>query len=103
MKIIWPKLAEDSLISIYNYYRQVAGISIAKKIRSEILASTRQLREHPNSGQIEEVLEQLREGHRYLVKNHHKIIYKPIMDGILITDVFDTRQDPIKMNNPKRI
>ncbi len=44
----------------------------------------------------------MNEGHRYLVDGNYKIIYKKISEGILITDVFDTRQDPKKINNPKR-
>jgi hypothetical protein len=43
----------------------------------------------------------LYEGHRYLVKGNYKIIYKEIQEGLLITDVFDSRQDPIKINNKK--
>lgn len=101
MKVIWSNLAEDSLISIYKYYREVAGIKIARKIKIEIFEATRLLIKHPDSGQIEEVLNPLDEGHRYLVKRHHKIIYKRVEEGILITDIFDTRQDPIKINNPK--
>jgi len=102
MKILWSNLAENSLISIYKYYREVAGISIARKIRSEILVATNQLKRFPDSGQEEDLLKKLEEGHRYLVKGHHKIIYRPVEEGILITDVFDTRQNPIKMNNPER-
>ncbi len=102
MKILWSNLAENSLISIYKYYKEVAGIIVARKIRSEILTTTKQLLIFPDSGQEEELLKQLDEGHRYLVKGHHKIIYKPVNEGILITDVFDTRQNPIKMNNPER-
>jgi len=45
---------------------------------------------------------QLEEEHRYLVNNNYKIIYKKVEEGVLITNVFDTRQDPIKINNPKR-
>ena len=45
---------------------------------------------------------QLDEGHRYLVSNNYKIVYKNVIEGVLITDVFDTRQDPIKINNPNR-
>jgi hypothetical protein len=33
---------------------------------------------------------------------NYKIIYKEISEGVLITDVFDTRQDPIKINDEKR-
>jgi hypothetical protein len=45
---------------------------------------------------------ELGEGHRYLIESNYKIIYKEVPEGILITDVFDTRQDPTKINNPKR-
>ena len=102
MKLLWSNLAENSLISIYKYYGEVAGISVARKIRSEILIATKQLIKFPESGQEEELLKQLEEGHRYLVKGHHKVIYKLVDEGILITDVFDTRQNPIKMNIPER-
>ena len=47
-------------------------------------------------------LEELNEGHRYLVKGNYKIIYKEIPEGMLITDVFDTRQDPININDENR-
>jgi len=47
-------------------------------------------------------LRRLNQGHRYLVRGNYKIIYKEIPDGILITDVFDTRQDPVKINKPGR-
>ncbi|MDP2112668.1 MAG: type II toxin-antitoxin system RelE/ParE family toxin [Bacteroidota bacterium] len=102
MKVIWSSFAEHTLADIYNYYRDVADIIVAKRIKSEILAATKLLIKHSNSGQVEELLKQLEEGHRYLVIGHHKIIYKHVEEGILITDVFDTRQNPIKINNPER-
>lgn len=102
MNILWSNLAEDSLVAIYTYYREVAGVHIARMIKNEILAASKQLIKHPQSGQVEDLLKQLDEGHRYLVVRNHKIIYKQINEGILITDVFDTRQDPIKIIRPKR-
>jgi hypothetical protein len=33
----------------------------------------------------------------YLVEGNYKIIYKRVKEGALITDVFDTRQNPSKM------
>jgi toxin ParE1/3/4 len=102
MKILWSDFSIEMLKEIYVYYKQVANPSIAKKIKSEILTATRQLKEHPTSGQIELNLQNLNEGHRYLVKGNYKIIYKEISEGLLITDVFDTRQDPIKINENKR-
>jgi len=48
----------------------------------------------------------LGEEHRYLVEGNYKIIYKRVKEGVLITDVFDARQDPRKIqrrsNKPSR-
>ncbi len=43
-------------------------------------------------------LTSLGENHRYLVIRNYKVIYRPIKEGLLITDIFDTRQDPKKIN-----
>lgn len=102
MKIIWSDFASGILTEVFHYHEEMAGKNIAKKINSRIFNSTKQLIKHPNSGQIEESLEQLGEGHRYLVSGNYKVIYKKVKEGILITDVFDTRQDPDKMNDPER-
>lgn len=102
MKIIWSDFASETLKDIYNYYKEVANENIAIKIKKSVFTSTRQLIKHPNSGQLEENLKKLNEGHRYLVAGNYKIIYKYVREGILITDVFDSRQDPKKINIPKR-
>jgi toxin ParE1/3/4 len=102
MKVIWSDFASETLKDIYNYYKEVASESVARKIKENIFIATRQLINHPESGQLEETLIQLEEGHRYLVNNNYKIVYKKVKEGVLITDVFDTHQDPIKINNPKR-
>lgn len=57
---------------------------------------------NPLAGQIESTLEQIGEGHRYIIEGNYKIIYKKVREGILITDVFDTRQDPKKISDPRR-
>ena len=102
MKIIWSDFATCTLLEIYQYYKLNASPTVARKIKSEILVTTKQLIKHPYSGQIEFNLEKLKEGHRYLVQGNYKIIYNEVKEGILITDVFDTRQDPIKINDEKR-
>lgn len=102
MKIIWSDFASETLSEIYQYYKEKASPTIAQKIKAEIFTATRQLKKHPSSGQIEINLEEINEGHRYLVKGNYKIIYKKIPEGMLITDVFDTRQDPININDENR-
>jgi len=102
MKVIWSEFAISSLYDIYEYYKEEANENVAKKIKSRIFTATRQLKQHPDSGQIEINLLSLNEGYKYLVEGNYKIIYKKITEGILITDVFDTRQDPIKMTDIKK-
>ena len=97
MKIIWTDFAANSLFEIFKYYKEVASENVAQKIKFRIFNATRQLIKHPLSGQIETNLQQLSEEHRYIIAGNYKIIYKRVKQGILITDVFDTRQDPIKI------
>lgn len=103
MKILWTEFAEWNLKEIYSYHIHVANSQIAIKIKHNILSATEQLKNHPLSGQLEEPLLKLNEKHRYLVCNNYKIIYKEVIEGILITDVFDTRLNPCKMNNDRII
>ena len=102
MKILWSKFAAKELKEIFDYYKEIAGFPIANRLHEKIFNSTRQLKTQPKSGQIEPSLTRLNEGHRYLVQGNYKIIYKEVEEGILITDIFDSRQNPSKVNNPER-
>lgn len=97
MKVYWTKFALNSLSEIYRYYRENVSVDIASNIRDSVIASTRQLEKHSLSGEIEELLLDLSESHRHLVRGNYKIIYKIKDRKIYITDVFDTRQDPNKV------
>jgi toxin ParE1/3/4 len=97
MKILWTNFASESLFEIYSYYKEAASENVAKRIKFKIFNATRQLTKHPLSGQLETNLLKLGEEHRYLIEGNYKIIYKRVKEGILITDVFDTRQNPIKI------
>jgi plasmid stabilization system protein ParE len=97
MKVFWTKFALNSLADIYKYYKENVSLIIAFNIRESVLTCTRQLEKHPLSGAKEEILEELEEGHRFLVRGNYKIIYKILDKKVYITDVFDTRQDPEKI------
>lgn len=103
MKVIWTNLAIEALKEIYPYHKLVAGHRVARNIKSGIFSATKKLTDQPKLGPIETSLEKLNEGHRYLVNENYKIIYTVVKEGILVTDLFDTRQDPDKMNDPERI
>jgi len=102
MKVIWSDFASETLRDIYVYYKETAGKNIANRIKDTIFSSTKQLVKYPNSGQIEDNLTILGEDHRYLVEGNYKIVYKPVKEGLLVTDIFDTRQDPKKINVTSR-
>lgn len=70
---------------------------MAQKIKNDILFCPEILKTHPKTGQEEETLKFLEEGHRYLLDGNYKIIYKLKGNIAHITDVFDSRQDPLKL------
>lgn len=102
MKIIWTDFAIENLKNIFDYYTINKNKKLAHEIRTQILKSTKQLKNHPESGQIEFNLKKLNQNHRYLVSGNYKIIYRIIENQIVINDVFDTRQNPDKMNDEDR-
>ncbi len=102
MKIIWTDFAIDNLKDIFDYYSNKASKKVAHKIRKQILDSTKQLMSNPESGQIELNLEKLNQNHRYIVCENYKVIYKIDNNNIIINDIFDGRQNPIKMNDDNR-
>jgi toxin ParE1/3/4 len=70
-----------------------------RSIRKSIFDKADSLKDNPEMGQVEEYLEHLEEGHRRVIESHYKIIYLIAEDSIIVTDIFDTRQDPDKMKS----
>ena len=75
----------------------VASDKVANKIRKSVFDATRPLIKDPLIGAIEENLQDLKQGHRYLVVGNYKIIYRVVKTNIYVTDIFDCRQNPQKM------
>lgn len=98
MEVVWSEFSQIALKDIFDYYKKNASKSVAIKIKNQILHSTKHLIDNPEIGQIEVLLEEINEKHRHIVTGNFKVIYKIIGNHILITDVFDARQNPIKMN-----
>ena len=101
MQIIWTDFATENLKIIFDFYTIKASKKVAHKIRKEILNTTKQLIMHPTSGQKELLLEKLGRDYRYLLSGNYKIIYKVENTQIIISDVFDARQNPSKMISTK--
>jgi plasmid stabilization system protein ParE len=100
MRILWSDLAKAQLREIYRYYKEVAGVKVARSIKNKIIKKSYLLIRQPALGQLEDnpLVANLR--YRYLVEGNYKIVYK-IFDEkkeILISTVFDTRQNPTKLS-----
>ena len=101
-KIVWTDFAIKNLKNIFDYYSTQSDKKVAQKITRQILKSSKQLQHNPDSDPTESNLMELRKNHRYLVSGHYKLIYRIMDSQIIINDVFDTRQNPSKMNDEKR-
>ena len=103
LKLYWTDFSQKELKSIYSYYREKAGKRIASKIIDGIYYETCKLQKQPKIGQIEELLINRKQEFRHLIFKNYKIIYwiNEEEERIEINDVFDTRQNPIKLERTK--
>lgn len=99
MRVVWSDLAKANVKEIYAYYKEVASTKVAKSIKNKIINKTRSLAKHPEMGQGEDNPLVVDKGYRYLVEGNFKIVYRVFKKDkvILISTVFDTRQNPTKL------
>ncbi len=97
MKLIITDPAKQRLKDISDFYREMGYAKKGRAIEVSILKAAKLIPSHPRIGRIEEHLKVLNEGHRSLIQGNYKIIYKIYDETIMITDIFDCRQDPRKM------
>lgn len=100
LKIYWTDFSKSELHLIFDYYKENASSRIAKKLVLEITQAVIKLQKQPDIGQREELLLDRKEEFRYLVFKNYKLIYwiNFAEKRIEITDIFDTRQNPIKIS-----
>ena len=94
MNIEWTLEAKNDLKKIFKFYTQHFSKGLARKTIINIFNEVGILELGTKLGQEEELLKQLKQGHRYLISGHNKIIYKVENNTAFITHVFDTRQNP---------
>lgn len=82
--------------SIRVVYGQ-ASKEVRERIAHRIFDAIEGLADHPRSGQAEPWLDMLNMGHRRLVVGKFKIVYRIEGHQIIVSDIFDARQDPRKM------
>jgi plasmid stabilization system protein ParE len=103
LKIIWSDFAIKQLDEIFIYYQKHIGTQRANKIIFNILHQTKTLETKPYIGQVEHLLGSRKHTYRYLIVAIYKIVYRvdETEKRIKIMDVFDTRQNPIKLTRVK--
>ena len=96
-------MAKIEVKSIYVFLKIGVNAAVAKKITKEISIETKILASQPYLGQIEESLTDRTKEFRYLIYSNYKIIYWINLDKnqIEIWDVFDCRQESLKMKRTK--
>ena len=99
LKVYWTETAIEQLENIFDYYKYKASVKVAKNLIIKIIDCTIQLKSHPKSGQIEELLKKRKNEYRYVIEGNYKIIYWIENKYIKIATVFDTRQNPKKIKD----
>ena len=103
LKIFWTDFAKYELKKNFKYLKENASNRVAKNENRKIVLETIRLKNLPNIGQIEPMLENRSKEFRYLVHQTYKIIYWINYEEkrIEIMDVFDTQQYPEKIKRTK--
>jgi len=99
MKIYWTDFANSQLKNIFEFYNHNVNKKAAKTIVIEIVKKTETLKSFPNLGSKEILLEDRKENFKKIIYKNYKIIYwiNITKNRIEIADIFDVRQNPIKM------
>jgi plasmid stabilization system protein ParE len=103
MKIIWSQFAEKQLDLIFKYFEENVSIEKAKELIFGLISATNKLEDLPYMGQVEDALYHRKIIYRKIIYTNYKIIYsvEESKEIIKIADVFDTRQNPTKINRSK--
>ncbi|MNE49131.1 Plasmid stabilization system protein [compost metagenome] len=103
LKIVWSDYAESQLDKIFEYYLENVNYKVAKTIIEKIINEPNKLLLNPEIGQEEELLKDRTDNYRYLICDNYKIIYSIDRKQYLlkISNVFDTRQNPVKIRKSK--
>jgi plasmid stabilization system protein ParE len=96
MTVKWFKEAAADLDEIYDYY-VAKDTRAAALLYNKILDDVEILKTQPYVAAIEQMLIDCREGYRSLVIGNYKVVYFIKDDFVLIVQVFDCRQTPVKL------
>jgi plasmid stabilization system protein ParE len=103
LELYWTDFSKKELKNIFDYYKEEASLNVARNLVLGITKEAAKLKKNPTIGQEEELLDKDSRDFRYLVFKSYKIIYWVNLEKkrIEVFDVFDTRQNPIKIKRRK--
>ena len=103
LEVYWTDFSKKELKNIFDYYKEKASLNVAKTLALGITKEAEKLKKQPKIGQEEELLEKDLRDFRYIVYKSYKIIYLVNLEQnrIEVFDVFDTRQNPMKIMRGK--
>ena len=93
-KIIWTNPAVEDLSEIFLFLEITINIDKAEEITTKLYQRVDDLLEFPEMGTIACDRYGMKSNYRYLVEKSYKILYRAINEIIYIETVYDTRQDP---------
>jgi len=96
-KVVWTKTALDQLERIIKYISEERGNSYAKTVGTRIIERTEKLKNFPELGPKEPLLQHKKLEYRYLAAWSYKIIYRLSKDRVTISRIFHTSQNPEKL------
>ena len=82
--VVITHFALSQINSIFEYYSLFVTIRVAKKIKSEIIASIKSLKQEKVEWQKDEYLEYLNKDHKRLICGNYKIILSYIFSFCII-------------------
>jgi toxin ParE1/3/4 len=98
LKIIWTQTAKNNLKEIFDFYKINVSVSIAFSIVKYLKSNINTLVNFPYKGQNLKTTKPLPHNYYYIIVRNYKVIYEIINSNIYIITVFDTRQNPEKLN-----
>ncbi len=95
-KVVLTHFAISQIELIFDYYKENVSLKIANKIKSGIVVCIKNLKDKNVDCEVDEFLIYLNKNHKRFVCGHYKIIYYVDQNQLFVTDIFDSRQNPIK-------
>lgn len=96
MKVIVPLAAKLRLAATIRFYKEVYSPEYASRVLDAIDEAILWLGDHPYGGPLEPLVKG-KHAYRKWIVGYVKIIYFVGRNRLVITDIFDARQDPRKM------